>query len=194
MKTNAKLTLTIVTMLGLTYCAGTQMKLGDPWDPKEAPFFDDGIDLIKDLSTLSGEWAYRQKNWLEGRIQLSDFVAVVEVQSVQTKTDVEGREVKRIDVAVVEGLYGEMPSSVISLESQENAPGHELILRYERHLLGKFILFSRWFKIKDSIDPNMNIGHHFHLSLASKPTLDEVKNRIRLRKKEEGKIEEAKEE
>ena len=194
MKTETKLIIAIIAGLGFTYCAGTQINIGDPWDPKESPFFDDGVDLIKDLSTLSGEWAYRQKNWLEGRIQLSDFVAMVEIQSVQTKTDVEGKEVKRIEVAVVEILYGETPSSVISLESQENAPGHELILRYERHLLGKFILFSRWFKIKDPIDPNKNIGHHFHLSLASKPILDEVKSRIQLRKKEEGTVEEVKEE
>ena len=181
------LILSILTLIGFSYCGGASVKLGEPWRPEESPFFDDGVDLVKDLSSLSGEWAYRHKNWLEGRIQLADVVAIVEITSVQTKTDVDGREVKRIDVLVLESLYGTPANNPLSLESQEDAPGHELILRYERHLAGEFILFGRWFKEENPKDPGQEIGHHFHLSKVSEVMIAEVKRRIAKRKNEEGK-------
>lgn len=164
------------------------MSLGDPWDPEEAQFFDDGVDLVKDLSSLSGEWAFREKNRLEGRNQLSDFIALVDIRSVQTHTDLDGAEMKRIDVTVEEVIYGQAPDKLLFLESRENAPGHELVLRYERHLKGKFILFARWFHLPGGGADGREVGHHFHLSVASKPIQEEVRKRVMLRKKEEAKV------
>jgi hypothetical protein len=166
-------------------CTKTILDVGEPWDSKEAPFFDDGVDVIKDPQALSGEWAYRQRNWLEGRIQLADTISIVNIQSVQTKTDVEGNSVKRIDVAVVKPIYGQTPAEDLSLVSPQDAPGHELLLRFERHLQGRFILFARWFK--NDRDNAEQVEHHFHLSPASEALLDEVETRAQLRIREEAK-------
>jgi RNA 3'-terminal phosphate cyclase len=169
----------------LNGCTKIKIDVGAPWDSREAPFFDDGVDIIKDPMSLSGEWAFRQRNWLEGRIQLSDSIAVVEIRSVQTASDAEGRQIKRIEVAVIEQLYGKNPNHAVSLESSENEPGYQLILRHERYLTGRFILFARWFGEKGSI-PDA-VGNHFHLSPASEVMLAEVTTRIQSRVKEEGK-------
>jgi hypothetical protein len=191
MERDMKATVTFFTVLlvvGLGGCGGKKMSVGDPWDPEEAQFFDDGVDLVKDVSALSGEWAFRQKNWLEGRNQLSDFIALVDIRSVQTHQDLDGAEMKRIDVKVLEVIYGTAPDPVIFLESRENASGHELVLRYERHLKGKFILFVRWFRKKGGGGTGKEVGHHFHLSVASKSMLEEVTKRVMLRKQEEAKV------
>lgn len=170
---------------GAVGCTKTQVDVGAPWDVKEAAFFDDGMDFVKDPESLSGEWAFRHRNLLEGRIQLADSVAVVEVKTVQTKTDVEGREVKRIDVSIAEQLYGKNPENDISLESAETSPGYQLILRHERHLSGRWLLFARWFKDDDTASPA--VGHHFHLSPATDANLSKIGPRIRRRIEEEEK-------
>ena len=121
---------------------------------------------------------------------IPDSIAVVDVLSVQTKTDMDGRQSKRIDVGIINHLYGKTPENNISLQSNESAPGHELILRYERHLEGRFLLFSRWFRIPG--DTGEEVGHHFHLSPASEALLAEVKKRVQLRLDEEEKANDAK--
>jgi len=166
-------------------CAKIQIDVGAPWDSKEAPFFDDGVDIIRDPMSLSGEWAFRQRNWLDGRVQLADSIAVVEISSVQTASDAEGRHSKRIEVAVIEQLYGKNPNHRVSLESTENEPGYQLILRHERYLTGRFILFARWFS-KAGSTPDA-VGNHFHLSPASEVMLAEVTARLEHRVKEEEK-------
>jgi hypothetical protein len=170
-------------------CAGASFRVGDPWDPKERDFFDDGIDVFEDLSSLSGEWAYRQENMLEARTQISDFMAEVKVQSVQTSSDVDGGASKRIVVVIRNRLYGESPDKRITLESIKDSPGHELILRYEDRLLnGNYIVFLRWFDVEKN-DQNggtsQGIGHHFHLSPASEKIKESVSQRVRKRKREE---------
>jgi hypothetical protein len=181
------LILLILIFFVLSHCRGNRAGVGKPWRSEESQFFDDGVDLVKSYASLSGEWAYRYKNWLEARIQLADVIAIVEITSVQTKTDVHGQQVKRVDVAVLENLYGKPASTQLSLESQENAPGHELILRYERHLSGEFVLFGRWFAESEAEELTKEVGHHFHLSVSTEALLNEVKGRVASRKKEEGK-------
>lgn len=161
--------------------------VGAPWDPSESQFFDDGADVVRDPGALSGEWAFRYRNEMEARIQLSDSITVVEIVTVQTETDISDRQMKRIDVAVVDRLYGSPPENRIALKSPEEAPGHELVVRHERHIRGHFLLFSRWFE--EPGPSESAAGHHFHLSPASEATLESVRRRIEIRVEEEAKAE-----
>ncbi|MCP4606679.1 MAG: hypothetical protein GY847_40255 [Proteobacteria bacterium] len=163
-------------------CVSTGFRVGSSWDPKEARFFDDGVDMVKDLSSLSGKWGYEQENDLDGRVQLADLVAEVEILSVQTLSDIDGyvETAKRIEVAIVKKMYGNAPSNKFSLVSAKEAPGHEFLLRYERHLNGNFLLFVRWYE-----DEEGSPSHHFHFSPASDKMKPEVEKRVSRRMTEE---------
>jgi hypothetical protein len=163
-------------------CGGNAFKTGKAWNPNETPFFDDGVDVVEDLSSLSGKWAYDQEKDLDGRVQLADLIANVEVVSIQTTSDFDVETGKRIEVRITSILYGGSPSREIVLVSSRETPGHELIVRYENRLNGSYFLFVRWFK--DSAD---SLSHHFHLSLGSQRMEAEIKRRIDLRKREEEK-------
>ena len=175
----------LFTVLSVTACGGATITAGPPWNPEDRPFFDDGVDLIENPTALAGAWGGRQKNWMEGRIQLSDVVAVVELQSLQTEVDASKSESKRLAVTVVTALYGEPPSAKIRLESRSDAPGYPLLVRHEKRMAGRFILFYRHFEQKAK-DGNDAISHHFHLSPASKTLLAHVRERILLRMDAEG--------
>ncbi len=180
----SRLTVVVLFLVSLLAvgCGAAVFQTGEPWDPKETPFFDDGIDMVEDLSSLSGKWGYSAENELEGRVQLADLVAVIRVMAVQTTSGVNGDSAKRIEVEVVRAIYGDPPTMRFPLVSKKEAPGHELILRYERHLTetGRFLVFVRWFR-----DDQGATGHHFHLSPASDKLIPEVERRISLRKREE---------
>lgn len=170
----------LVTGLVLCGCAGG-FRAGQPWDPNEEPFFDDGIDLVEDPSSISGTWAYEHEKNLDARIQLADLIAEVEIMSVQTISDMDEETARRIDVTVENLLYGKSPDrQKVSLFSSRESRGYELILRYERRLTGRFILFVRWF-----VDDKNNVVNHFHLSPASSQMKADVDKKVTFRQREE---------
>lgn len=170
-----------LTMMCLATCGGGGYSVGDRWDERETRFFDDGIDLIEDPNSVTGIFGFHQKDVLEGRIQLSDFIAVVNVHTVRTSTTVDRLDIKHIDVTIEKKLYGNRPEKRISLRSEPATRGYALIQRHEASLSGHFILFSRWFeeRSKSTVDPE--IAYHFHLTPASPFMLAEVKHRLALR-------------
>ena len=162
-------------------CGGRGYSVGDRWDDREARFFDDGIDLIEDPGSTTGKFGFHQKDRLEGRIQLSDFVAIVKVHTVRTSTTVDRTDIKHIDVTIEKKLYGNRPEKRISLRSEPSSSGYSLIQRHEASLSGKFILFSRWFEKRATSTAPPDIAYHFHLTPASPFMLAEVKQRLALR-------------
>ena len=164
----------------VTGCGGTAFKTGKVWDPNEAPFFDDGVDVVEDLSSLSGKWAFEQEKDLDGRVQLADLVAKVEILSVRTSSDFDVDTGKRIEIQIKNILYGSSPTEKFALVSTKDSPGHELIIRYENRLVGSFFLYARWFEGQDG-----TILHHFHLSPVSAQMEAEINKRIEKRKRQE---------
>jgi hypothetical protein len=174
-------TLFVVCLIG---CGAAELNVGAPWNPEDTPFFDDGADLIENPAALAGTWGGRQKNLMEGRVQLADVVALVEIQAVQTDMDADTVRGKRIDVRVTSSWYGTPPSDRMSLQSLIDTPGYELIVRYEKRLVGNYILFFRNFAV-DEKGSTRTAGHHFHLSPASKELTEYVKQRLAARKEAE---------
>jgi hypothetical protein len=172
-----------LTALLLATGCGAGFKVGSPWNPNESRFFDDGIDLIKQPSKLGGEWAYNHEEELDARVNLGDLTALVTVLTVQTTTDLEGQEAKRIEAQVTEVFYGTTPTETIFLESTKDSLGYPLIIRHERHLTGEFLAFIRWFDNEDG-----SLGHHFHLSPASTEMRKKVQDMIDKRKEEEERL------
>ncbi len=169
----------MTVLVSLAGCGGA-FKTGDSWDPKESRMFDDGVDLLQDISKLSGEWEYQAEQELEARTHLADMVAVVSVLAVQTNEDLEGIESKKIEVRIEDIIYGDAPGNDLALKSTSKSLGYSLILRHEQHLVGKHIIFVRWFTEDDD-----SLGHHFHLSPASGKLEKIVRKLIKARKKEE---------
>ena len=142
--------------------------------------FDDGVDLLQDISKLSGEWGYQAEQELEARSHLADMVAIVTVLAVQTNEDLEGIESKKIEARIEDIIYGDAPSKDLALNSTSKSLGYSLILRHEQRLMGKHIIFMRWFTEDDR-----SLGHHFHLSPASGKLEKAVRKLVEARKKEE---------
>jgi len=176
------LVLTLSALLLAAGCGGG-FKVGSPWNPNESRFFDDGIDLIKQPSKLGGEWAYNHEEELDARVNLGDLTCLVSVLTVQTTTDLDGKEAKRIEAQVTEVFYGNTPTEKIVLQSSKDSLGYPLIVRHERHLTGEFLAFIRWFDREDG-----SLGHHFHLSPSSLEMRKKVQAMIDKRKEEEERL------
>lgn len=172
----------VVAYLSTAGCGGG-FKVGSPWNPNEARFFDDGMDLIKQPSKLGGEWAFNHEEELDARVNLGDLVALVSLLTVQTTTDIDGEEAKRIEAQITEVMFGSSPMEKVFLQSSKASLGYPLILRHERHLTGEFLVFIRWFDKEDG-----SLGHHFHLSPASTEMRKKVQGMIDDRRKEEERL------
>ncbi len=175
-----KLTVPLLAIALFTVACGTAFKTGNPWNPGESRLFDDGIDLLADPGKLSGKWGYEAENELDARSNLADMVAVVEILSVQTNTDLDGKQAKRIAIKVVKTLYGSSPSSQFPVISAEDSFGYKLIIRHEASLSGRQIMFIRWFD-----EENGSLGSHFHFSPYSKALTSSLKTRLESRVAEE---------
>jgi hypothetical protein len=166
-------------------CGAKSAPIGEPWNSRDAVYFDDGADLIVDPNALSGAIGREQKDSLEARIQLSDLVAVIEIYSLHTEKNVDKKESKRIEVNSIDTMYGSFPRGSLPLKTASSSPGYELMVRHEAHLAGNFILFYRGFQ---EIEENKEkIGCHFHLTKASPELIQYIKLRLKARQKEEDK-------
>ncbi|MBN2716327.1 MAG: hypothetical protein JXX14_10770 [Deltaproteobacteria bacterium] len=162
-------------------CA-TTIQPGKPFDDSERRFFDDGIDVVEDVSSLQGQFGFEEREDMDARCNLADVVGVVEILSVHSNTGADGVEEIRIEVQVKELIYGEMTNRQIQLRSNANALGYTLLNRYESALSGSKILFMRTFHISGESD---GTGHHFHLSPLSPAVLSEVKRLVKKRRNAE---------
>ena len=162
----------------LAGCAAT-ISTGSPWDPAEERFFDDGIDVIKDYSQLSGQWAFDAEEELTGRVNLSDIIAEVTISSVLTNKNTADIEEKRIQITFNKMLYGKLTDKNIILSANQNTKGYTLIKRHEDSLKGKHLLFLRL------ITAQNGMSNHFHISPASEFMSGKVNSLIEKRKKAE---------
>ena len=119
-------------------------------------------------------------NEFDARVSLADLVAEVEVISLQTNSDLDGLEAKRIVVSVVRELFGLAPARNLALLSRPEALGYTLIQRHEGQLSGKFVAFIRFFEGEGGA-----LEHHFHLSPASKQVLEATRTKVSARVDEE---------
>lgn len=165
----------------LTVSCGGGFKVGEPWNPEHARFFDDGIDRLDDITKLSGKWAFHAEENLNALSSLSDLIALATISTVQTTQTPEGKNQKRLFVQVDKIIYGGTPSESIILNSSNDTKGYALIERHKRQLSGQHLLFVRWFENEDT-----TIGHHFHIASPSEKNLEFVKNIVNNRLKEEG--------
>jgi hypothetical protein len=170
----------VVGLLGTLGCATTGFQAGEPFSPGEARFFDDGLDLIEDLSVLSGEWAFQAEDELIGRVQLADLVAEVDILAVQLSTDIDGKESRRIDIQVEKILLGAAPGKTISLMASEASKGFITILRNEQRLSGRKLAFVRFYNDEAGV-----LRSRFHLSPASQALRASVQRRVEQRLREE---------
>jgi hypothetical protein len=177
--------LSVLVAGGIVSCGGAAFEAGVKWDPKETRFFDDGVDIIEDLSNLSGAYGYEQSTEFDGRAQLADFIAEVRVLSMQVSKKREGGEARRMDVIVQKVYYGTSPQDRFFIESDKESQGHQLLIRHEERLFeDTFVLFIRWFDKRDD-EGNKTLGHHFHLSPFSDSIKEALEKTIKERIREE---------
>jgi hypothetical protein len=154
---------------------------GAAFRPDEAVFFDDGVDLLRELPPPGSQLSLSYSEQFDARVSLADLVARVEIVTVQTTKDLDGRMGKRIIVNVVEEIYGLSPARNLILRSSPDSIGYTLIERHEAELTGRFVAFLRFFDEEDGA-----LGRRFHLSPDSRQVLEHVHAKIGARRKIEG--------
>ncbi|MBN2343973.1 MAG: hypothetical protein JXX29_11965 [Deltaproteobacteria bacterium] len=156
-------------------CSKQVHVVGKPFQPTEERFFDDGMDVIADSSSLSGQFGFETREDLDARSNLADVVALVTVSTVQTNEMASGAE-RRIEVTIERVLYGEgFSAASYQLRSGSSSLGYTLLERHESALTGQMLLFLRTFPESEGAD------HHFHLSPASATVLTVVEDYLKKR-------------
>jgi hypothetical protein len=155
-----KLCFLLIIVATVAACA-TTIQPGKPFSDSERRFFDDGMDVVEDVTSIQGQFGFDAREALDARCNLADVIAEVTVVSVQDTAGVGGVGEKRIEVKVDRIIYGDLSAGEVNLISNANALGYTLLNRYESVLNGSKMLFLRTFV---SAEENEDIGHHFHLS------------------------------
>jgi len=164
-------------------CVKSGIRPSSPWKEEYRPFFDDCVETVGDVSRLQGHWAEEQKKQLEGRAYFGDFIAKVNLLSIHTVTDAEGRQSKIVTVKIFSTLYGEAPEETLELTSREDQPGYGQLERYEKENQSEspFMLFVKWYEEKDQI------LFHYHLQAMDAAVEIIVETMVDKRKSEESK-------
>lgn len=151
-----------------------------PFTAEHARFFDDGIDFVADPDVLDGRWRDEWADDLLGRVQSSDVIAVVEVDTLRTDTDLDRKTTFRLIGSVDRVLLGDDPGEEVTFAVREGDAGFASVRGNERRILdAQFVAFIKWYE-----DANRDIKPHWHLAPATRAVLARVDYLIETRRTE----------
>ncbi|MBN2526125.1 MAG: hypothetical protein JXR76_07010 [Deltaproteobacteria bacterium] len=197
-----RLTFAIVLLpLVVVGCGATTITPGEPFQPSEQRFFDDGIDVVADINALQGQFGFEAREDMDARCNLADVIAQVTIESVHSSTRGDGVAETLISVKINQIIYGELSTGEFQLRSNANSLGYTLLKRHESAINGEKLLFLRTFEMENETNERglsgetpvkQTVGHHFHLSPNSSAVLGLVQKYIQKRKgAESGKTDES---
>ncbi len=117
---------------------------GSPLTAAEEGYYDDGVDFVGDPEALEGQWRRDWSTELDERVQRSDIIAYVHVQTMRTDVDLDRRTTFRLILAEEQTLLGEFPDE-LTLRSNEGERGYGTLEDNEGRILNeRFVLFLKW--------------------------------------------------
>lgn len=177
--TSAAVAALIVTLASASLgCGGAapQAQVSSPFTQEHARYFEGGIDFVDDPTTLTGRWREEWLAELDTRIEHSDAVAKVSVETVRTAWDLDRRKLQ-LELTVSSVLHGVLPMGNLTVSSQEGEPGYPSVKSNEARLLhATYILFVKWSKDEDG-----QLIPHWHLSPDSEQVTSTVQSRLEMR-------------
>jgi hypothetical protein len=169
-------------------CATTRSagppKVSSPFTESDRTLFEDGVDLLGYPEGLSGRWADDWANELQARVERSDLIALLTVNTLRTDVSPEQHSTHWLVAEpkdMLKGGYG----GELSLPSADDAIGFDSVDRERRNLLHKqLIVFVKW--VQDDVG---TLRAHWHLANATADIVDAVRSELA---QDEGKIVERK--
>ncbi len=151
-----------------------QMRTSSEFTEVHAEFFEDGVDYVANPDVLTGRWRDEWQRETEKRLEYSDFIGVVTVNTLRTDIDPGRRTSFRLMATIDESLLGEAPKEGLTLLVRDGQAGYETVDGNQRRILNEsFVVFVKWYE-----DENEMISAHWHLSPASDVILDRVRELI----------------
>jgi hypothetical protein len=137
-----------------------------------ARYFDDSVDYISDLDSLGGTMAEDLRRQLSFLGRNSDFIGVVQIETVAVSQDPDGTQAYRLVAAVSETLHGTAPeNNRVQLRTAQGQTGYNTVSgRQDRLQTGRWLVFVKWYT-----DPTDEVRPHWHLY----PHSDALVNRMR---------------
>ncbi|MBN1653045.1 MAG: hypothetical protein JXA30_04645 [Deltaproteobacteria bacterium] len=150
------------------------MSASSEFTATHAEFFEDGIDYVANPEALEGRWLQEWQRELEKRLEYSDFIGVITVNTLRTDIDPGRRTSYRLLATVDKSLYGNAPQEGLSLVVRDGQAGYETVDGNQRRILNeKFVVFVKWYETEDD-----SVLAHWHLSPASKTIVQHVQELI----------------
>ncbi len=146
-------------------CGGgiQSIRVSGEFTAEHAELFEDGFDFVKEPASLDGKWLQSWQQEIQKRVDYSDLVAVVTVNTLRTDVDPERQTSYRVVAEIERRIYGGFPDAEIELTVDENAVGYASVKENQELLLNRvFVAYVRWYETEAG-----EIAGHWHLSPAS---------------------------
>lgn len=173
--------LRLVTSLAFAIAAGLQgcasasgvsglHKPSSPLMEADKLLFENGIDMIGEPDGLSGRWAEDWSNDLRDRVERSDLIAVLTVNTLRTEVSPDQRSTHWLVSEVGDVLKGQYDGE-LGLAANEDAIGFDTVERERSNILHKpMVVFAKW--VADDVGV---VRAHWHLAPATKNIVSAVR-------------------
>lgn len=149
------------------------LRPSSPFLESDAPLFEDGVDLIGDPEGLTGRWAEDWSREMHERVERSDLIALLIVNTLSTDVSPEQRRTHRLGAEVGDALKGKYQGE-LALASAEDSIGFDSLDRERGNILKRtLIVFAKW--VRDSAGI---VRPKWHLAAGSKTVIDAVRLEI----------------
>jgi hypothetical protein len=128
-------------------CGGAtpQVRVSSPFTEEHAKYFEDGVDLVKDPTSLDGRWRDEWQADLDRRVGLSDLIARVKVSTVRSIWDLD-HTVLQLDLTVQEQLHGTSAGESLVVSVREGDVGFPSVKTNQARLLNAdYLVFVKWY-------------------------------------------------
>lgn len=141
-----------------------------PFMEADKLLFEDGVDMIGEPDGLSGRWAEDWSTELRDRVQRSDLIAVLTVNTLRTEVSPDQRSTHWLVAEVGDVLKGEY-NGELGLATMESSIGFDTVERERANILHKpMVVFAKWVADDAGV-----VRAHWHLAPATKNIVSAVR-------------------
>lgn len=141
-----------------------------PFMEADKLLFEDGVDMIGEPDGLSGRWAEDWSTELRDRVQRSDLIAILTVNTLRTEVSPDKRSTHWLVAEVGDVLKGQYDGE-LGLATMETSIGFSTVERERADMLHKpMVVFAKWVADDAGV-----VRAHWHLAPATKNIVSAVR-------------------
>jgi hypothetical protein len=162
---------------GSAGASGKGLRPSSPFTAADAKLFPDGIDLVGNPKGLDGRWAQDWASEMLDRVQRSDLVALVTVDTLRTDVTPEQRTTYWLDAQVKDVWKGSFDESQLSLPSSDSDVGFGSVDQRRNTVLKQsVIVLAKWEQ-----GPNGTVRPRWQVTPASQEVIATVRAHLQQR-------------